>query len=174
MARGASGLRVEPPLAGDLYWIECEPPGRLAIAARPRAGDWLEDELRAWVRQGANVIVSLLEPHEIAELDLGEEEALCASLGLTFLNFGIPDRGVPANSAAAVALAVDLGQRIDSGAGVAIHCRAGIGRSATIAALVLKTMGVQVEEGLKRVAIARGLSVPDTPEQSTWLGNLEL
>ena len=34
------------------YWIDGPWPGRLAIVPRPRGGDWLEDEVRAWRQVG--------------------------------------------------------------------------------------------------------------------------
>lgn len=39
-------------------------PGRLAISARPRGGDWLPDEIRAWLRAGIDTVVSLLTATE--------------------------------------------------------------------------------------------------------------
>ena len=52
------------------FWIEGPWSGRLAIAPRPRGGDWLEEEVRAWQQSGLNLVVSLLAPEEVAELDL--------------------------------------------------------------------------------------------------------
>jgi hypothetical protein len=45
-----------------IHWIELPLTGRLAIAARPRAGDWLVDEVAAWRAAGIDLVVSLLEP----------------------------------------------------------------------------------------------------------------
>ena len=45
----------------DVHWIEAPSHGRLGIMARPRGGDWLEDDLRRLVWSGVNVIVSLLD-----------------------------------------------------------------------------------------------------------------
>jgi hypothetical protein len=67
----------------------------LAIMPRPRAGEWLEDEVTSWHREGIRTVVSLLEVPEIAELGLLEEPRLCASQGIEFISFPIPDRGVP-------------------------------------------------------------------------------
>jgi len=33
-----------------ICWIAWQSPGRLGIMARPRAGDWLEDEIGGWQR----------------------------------------------------------------------------------------------------------------------------
>jgi hypothetical protein len=40
--------------------------------ASPR-WDWLDDEVRAWRRAGLDIAVSLLEPGEAQDLDLGRE-----------------------------------------------------------------------------------------------------
>jgi hypothetical protein len=32
-----------------IYWINTPWPGRLAIVPRPRGGDWLEEEVGAWL-----------------------------------------------------------------------------------------------------------------------------
>jgi hypothetical protein len=52
----------------DINWIPGPWRGRLAIAARPRGGDWLEDELKGWSESGVKVVVSLLETDEAIAL----------------------------------------------------------------------------------------------------------
>ena len=79
----------------DVYWIDAATGLRLAIMPRPRAGDWLEDEIAGWRLEGVDVVVSLLEPDEAAELGLQREAALCTAQGMRFLALPIPDRGVP-------------------------------------------------------------------------------
>ena len=67
--------------------------GKLAISTRPRGGDWLEDEAAAYRRVGVDVLVSLLEGEEAAELDLSEERKAAEANGIQFLSLPIPDRG---------------------------------------------------------------------------------
>ena len=55
-------------MLAQLYWIDAPTGRRLAILARPRGGDWLEDEVRSWRGQGIDVVVSLLTPAEILSL----------------------------------------------------------------------------------------------------------
>jgi len=50
----------------DLFWIPGPWRGRLAVATRPRGGDWLADEAAGWRRAGLDVVVSLLENEEAA------------------------------------------------------------------------------------------------------------
>ncbi len=152
----------------SLYWIDRPGPGRIAIMARPRAGDWLADEVAGWRANGVDIVVSLLEPDEVCELDLKDEPAMCAMERIDFQTFPIPDRGTP-STAEAKQLAQRLAARIDDGCSIAIHCRAGIGRSSVIAALVLIVLGDPPAEVFGRISAARRLQVPDTEAQQAWV-----
>jgi len=45
----------------------------------------------------------------------------------------------------------------------------GIGRSALIAACLLKSQGIGVDEAFAMIARARGFAVPDTEGQREWV-----
>ncbi|TWB83055.1 dual specificity protein phosphatase-like protein [Nitrospirillum amazonense] len=155
-----------------LYWIASgDPPwiGRLAIMARPRAGDWLEDEVAAWHAAGVNEVISLLEPAEVSELGLMSEEALCRGLGMAFTSLPIPDRGVPDSRRQVASLARRLSRDVAAGLSVAVHCRAGIGRSSLLAACVMASTGLDASAAFARIAQARGVPVPDTEGQRAWV-----
>ncbi|MGH6794984.1 MAG: hypothetical protein ACREDD_12980 [Methylocella sp.] len=124
-----------------IYWIDLPASGRLAIMPRPRAGDWLDGEIAGWQGQGIDLIVSLLEAEEVRELDLQREAGLCHGAGMEFIAFPIPDGGVPPTTREAVILAEAIITRLNEGKSVALHCRAGIGRSSLIAACVLVLLG---------------------------------
>ena len=151
------------------YLIEGPWPGRLAIVPRPRGGDWLENEVRAWKKMGFDVVVSLLTTDELDELGLADEADLSRAQGLQFCEFPIPDLGIPKSSAAARELVDNLRSDLDGGKQIAIHCRQGIGRSGLIAAAVLVLSGVEPEFAIRQVSAARGLSVPETAEQREWV-----
>ena len=153
----------------ELYWISGRMPGKLALMARPRAGDWLEDEIGHWRASGVNAVVSLLETEEVSDLSLQRERALCEQHGIDFLSFPIVDRGVPGSMRETRALAETLLGRIAKGQGVAIHCRAGIGRSSIIAGSVLVLDGMSANDALAAIAMARRTPVPDTDAQRDWL-----
>jgi len=136
--------------------------------ARPRAEDWLEADLDAWKSAGVDQVVSLLEREEVSELGLQAEPDMCREKGIVFLSFPIPDRGVP-DIREARHLAETLARDIASGRSVAIHCRAGIGRSSLIAACALICSGGDAHEALQLIKDARGVSVPDTEEQRDWV-----
>ena len=153
----------------DLFWIPGTGPGRLAIALRPRGGDWLEDEARAWHRAGVDVVVSLLEPEEEAQLNLAGERDAAERNGMQFVSFPVVDRGVPSSIQATVSLLRSITSALESGKNVAVHCRQGVGRSGMIAAAVLMSTGSTPEAAIDTVTSARGLTVPETPEQARWL-----
>lgn len=153
----------------DIYKIICIGDGFLAIMARPRSGDWLEDEVAELKTLGVTAVLSLLEIEEERELGLQDEGALCVRMGMTFDRFPIPDRGVPDSHAVVRAIGMQYFEAMSAGQGVVIHCRAGIGRSALMAAAVLFHNGHDAEAALERIASSRGVPVPDTKEQRDWV-----
>ncbi|HXP72759.1 MAG TPA: protein-tyrosine phosphatase family protein [Stellaceae bacterium] len=116
------------------------------------------------------MVASLLEPQEQLELGLRDEAEHCRATGIDFASFPIPDRGVPASLVDAVALVRRLAHAIEIGSIVGLHCHAGIGRSGMIAAAVLIALGHTEDRALELVAAGRGLRIPETPEQGSWVG----
>ena len=153
----------------DIYWIDGPWPGKLAILARPRGEDWLEDEIARWKDTGVDVVVSLLTREEDFDLGLVNERELVHRLGLTFISFPIADYSVPTSNKELRQLVSELAQSLTAGGNVGIHCRQGIGRSSLVAACVLVTSGKSADAAFQRISSARGRSVPDTPEQRNWV-----
>lgn len=144
-------------------------PGRLAISARPRGGDWLEDEIRAWREAGVDVIVSLLTPDEVASLGLQRETELSEQAGLEFLSLPIVDRSIPALDSHTLDFLERIETALDQGKRIAVHCRQGIGRSGLIAASLLVARGAPPAIAVERVGRARRIMVPETSEQRAWI-----
>ena len=153
----------------EIYWVETETPGRVAIMPCPWGGEWLDDEIREMSRQRVDVLVSLLEDHEVEELFLKDEPAKCRKAGIAFLSHPIRDHDVPKSGKKTVPFIREIAGRFREGKRVAVHCRAGIGRSATVAACVLLLSGMPQEEVLRRMEKARGFRVPGTPDQFAWI-----
>lgn len=145
--------------------------GTLSVMAKPVPGEWIEDEFIGFARLGVDKIVCLLEEWEQLELGLVDEAKLCAKNNIEYVSFPIPDRGLP-KTELALALAEELHSEICAGKHVAIHCRAGIGRTGIIAGTVLLTFGKTAKEALDLISDARGVRVPDTEEQEAWLGSI--
>lgn len=152
----------------NLYWIASDQI-RLAIAPRPRGDEWLADDVRSLKEAGVDVLVSALTRSEAEELGLTSEEGCCRRSGLEFLSFPVEDRSVPAKLDTFDTLLNNLKQRLGNGKRVAVHCRAGIGRSAIIVACLLMRNGFSSKAAFLAIEKARGLSVPDTEEQRRWV-----
>jgi protein-tyrosine phosphatase len=153
----------------ELYWIDTTSTLQLALMARPRAGDWLEDEVAHWKRSGVGIVISLLERDEVDELGLAMEATLCRQSDIEFLSFPIPDRGLPKDADVAMNFAAYIASK---GIPIAIHCRAGIGRSSLMAAAVLIAKDITPAAALSAIERARGLPIPDTDAQRDWVMKL--
>lgn len=155
------------------FWIATGRPGRLGVMPRPRGGEWLKDEIKGLKSAGVDAVLCLLQPDEIAELGLEAEKRLCEANGIAYLGFPVPNRGVPANAAAFKVVALDIADRLRAGMSVAVHCRAGIGRSSLAAACVMVELGFKGDKAFTLIAQARGLPVPDTGLQRDWIREFE-
>jgi len=82
-----------------LYWLNGPWKGRIALAARPRGGDWLKEDVADWKRAGIQAVLSLLTPEEQKELELQDEPDEVRKHGLKFSSFPIPDMQVPRTEA---------------------------------------------------------------------------
>ena len=156
------------------YWIETGIPAKLAIMPAPYGGKRMEDEIRLLKREGADILVSLLTPAEEFHLGLELEHAACSGHGIRFRSFPIPDRDVPSSTAAFLQFLETLHEDLLQGRSIVAHCRAGIGRSSLLLASLMHREGLAVDDAFRRITHARGMLVPDTPEQLRWVENLLL
>ncbi|WP_118134358.1 dual specificity protein phosphatase family protein [Oceanicella sp. SM1341] len=154
---------MTPPI----FRVETGAPGMLFIMPAP-SGERLAGDIAHFRAMGADTVVSLLEPSEIAELSLAAEPEACRAAGLDFLHLPVPDFGLP-ERAPFEALAAELGERLRRGRGVAVHCRGGIGRSGTLVSCVTGAFCGSAEEAIARVTRARGVPVPETPAQRDFI-----
>lgn len=152
----------------EVYWIRDIEPLRFAMMPRPRGGEWLADEVSGWRQMGIHAVVSLLHQYEADELQISEEERMCVNYGIRYQSFPIKDRGTPESERGFFDLASQLAASVKEGAAVAVHCRAGIGRSGLLAGAVLLHLGISIPDVFPALARARGLAVPDTPAQAQW------
>jgi protein-tyrosine phosphatase len=153
----------------ELFWIPTPLSGRLAVAPRPRGGDWLDDEIAVWREVGVDVVVALLTPDEVAEFELEREADAAERVGIRFRAFPIADRDVPASRAAFRDLVTEIAVEFGAGRRVVVHCRQGIGRAGLVAAGVLIAGGLDSDAAVTRLTAARGRPVPETSEQRRWL-----
>jgi protein-tyrosine phosphatase len=139
------------------------------MAARPRGGDWLDDEMSEWRRAGIDTVVSLLTAEEEQDLDLKNEAREVKARGMKFISLPIPDRQVPRAESEVAAALEKLDADLSSRKNVVVHCRQGIGRTGLVGACLLVTKGLSPGAAVESVSAARGLQVPETDEQRRWI-----
>jgi protein-tyrosine phosphatase len=156
-------------MAGEFYQVNGPWSGKLWIAARPRGGDWLEDEIARWSSQGASAVLSLLTSDEERDLDLENEASVARTRGMEFVSLPIADRDIPPSENAFARAVEWLDSALTAGRTVVVHCRQGIGRSGMAATCALVLNGAEPAAAIAHVSSARGLAVPETGPQREWI-----
>lgn len=151
-----------------MYWIPKNGGGRLGIAARPRGGDWIPDEVTAWRSVGVDTVILLLTPEENAELELVDEARLCAAADIRFYLVPIPERSLPTSRAAINQLGDDLLLDLEDDRSVFVHCRQRTGRSSLVAASVLIASGEDPERALVVIESTRGRPMRTCSPWQDW------
>ena len=129
-------------MSTEIHWLEGPWPGKLALSARPRGGEWLPDELTDWKRKGVQMVLSLLTPEEERDLGIREEADEARRQGLAFSSFPIADRQVPRSEAQLGEVLDKLVSSLTAGRNVLVHCRQGVGRTGLVAACLLVKNGM--------------------------------
>ena len=153
----------------NVYWINNLSSGRLGVMPRPRGGDWLEDEVSSLKQFEVDAVVSLLESHEVTDLDIAAEQELCEAQGIEFLSFPVVDRNIPVSLPEFSRFAEKVASLLRGNKSVVVHCRQGVGRAGLLAACVLILNGISADEALSRISQARGCAVPETEEQKAFV-----
>ena len=156
-------------IATQLFWIEGPWPGKLALAARPRGGDWLADEMAAWRQAGVGTVLSLLTEEEEGALGLQEEADEAKAHGITFRSLPVEDRQVPRSPSELAKTLEVVEADLQSGKNLVIHCRQGVGRSGLVGACLLVAKGLNAGAAVDRISKSRGVQVPETAEQRQWI-----
>ncbi len=140
-------------------WIEAAPAADGAVLVLPAPGGSPDAHAGQLARIGVAVLVSLVEASEAADLGLDLEglARACAAHGSVFRHAPIADMGVPdaAFEAGWARLGPWLAAELRRGRRIAIHCRAGLGRSGTVAARLLIELGLDPALAIDRVRAAR-------------------
>ena len=149
----------------EIYWTN----EKIATMPKPNGGQFLEDEIFSLKEQGVDVLVSMLEDHEIERFELEQEKVFCSKNLITYLNFPILDRNLPESFEDVHKFVKKLSRYSEVNKKIAFHCFAGIGRSSLIACCLMVLQGMDVDEAFSQISDARGFPVPDTQAQLEWV-----
>jgi hypothetical protein len=145
-----------------------EVPGSLWLSSMPgRFGSW--DEFENDVRRTRLALVICLTPRsEMQELSPAYAAAVArGGASWEWLHLPMPNFGVPDDAPAFRRGVEHIAQTLSKGQAVMMHCAAGMGRTGSAAACVLKALGLDTEEALQRVRQAG--SNPQNAEQSGFV-----
>ncbi|MBK6452313.1 MAG: ADP-ribosylglycohydrolase family protein [Proteobacteria bacterium] len=114
------------------YWVV---PGRFLVGEHPgsRSRARSMDRLRRFLEAGITCFIDLTELDESPGYDRHLPFESPSGRRIDYLRQPIPDHGVPADRATMDRILAMLDDALESGHGVYLHCRAGIGRSAMVA-----------------------------------------
>lgn len=160
-----------PGLAGRLLLSPC--PGRRAAApaSEPEASAALAEDLAQFSMLGAAGVLSLVEAQELP----GGPTDFAAAVdraGLRWAHLPIRDFGVPDDAFALAWQQFDLLGRLRAGESWAIHCRAGLGRTGTVAAQLLVEAGQEPAEAIATIRRQHAAAAVETAAQAQYLMNL--
>ncbi len=128
--------------------------------------------VRAWQPE---IVIALLEDHEYAFLGIPRFRADVLRAGLPWVFAPIVDGGIP--SAEFRETWTSLGPQVRAilqrGGRVLIHCRAGLGRTGMLAAMLLVELGEDAESAIRRVRAARANTI-ETRAQETYVRQHEI
>jgi atypical dual specificity phosphatase len=139
--------------------------GSLWLAPMPGRLEPWDEFLQQARRAGLTRIVCLTPIEEVRALSVPYHDALqqgglpCAWMHLPMRNFGLGEDDQAFRDGIAA-----LAQALGGGESILLHCAAGIGRTGTAAACVLKRLGLGRAQALQRVRDAG--SNPETAVQS--------
>jgi protein-tyrosine phosphatase len=143
--------------------------GSLWLASMPgRFESWASFQAEAESVRLAQV-VCLTPRDELAQLSPAYHAAVAAgTTPFRWLHLPMRNFGVPQDAAGFRREVAQLAAALQAGDAVMLHCAAGIGRTGTAAACLLKALGLSAEEALQRVRAAG--SNPQNAQQSGLVG----
>lgn len=123
------------------------------------------DAIKAW---GAATIVTLIEPHEINALMVDGIRQETVSRGMEWLHMPITDVLIPderfttawREHGPRLISAICAGQR------VLVHCKGGLGRAGTVAALMLVELGIGADQAIEAVRKVRRGAIETTGQEA--------
>ncbi len=155
---------IKTPEGGTIGMVHC--PGRCTA---PWQRDLRADisAIEAW---GADGLVSLIEGHEFTKLGVTAFPQVILGSHIAWYHIPIRDMQTPGTDAFAAwashgPVIIDT---LRSGGRIVLHCAAGLGRTGTMAAKLLMTLGLTADDAIARVRTARPGTI-ETAEQEAYV-----
>jgi len=127
------------------YWVV---PGRLLVGEHPGSQSRADamDRLRRFLAAGVTCFLDLTDPREVPSYEDLLPFATPGGRRVEYLREPIPDHGVPSGPEVMARVLVMIDDALAADHVVYVHCRAGIGRSATVAGCWLASHPVGADD----------------------------
>ena len=130
-------------------------PGALSLTGVPGRYAAFDEEAALITDTSVDLVVCLLSMDELSQTSPAYAHAARSDgLPWDWQQHPVPDFGVPDDRGAFLALARDIAERLRKGEHVLVHCHAGIGRTGTLATLILMALGMDRQPALAAVEAA--------------------
>lgn len=154
-------------------------PGRLGLTFAPgkkqhgMTGRWdrdLDTDLaRLRTVHGTDLLVSLIESHELVALHIADLRERATAHGIDMLWYPIPDNSVPASITDLDQIVTRIVTALAAGRSVVIHCMGGLGRTDLVAAAcLLATTSLSPRDAMAIVRRARPGAI-ESPAQEQYV-----
>src|SRR5512140_2607995 len=159
---------IPPQPVPACYWVV---PGRLLVGEHPGSHSRAEamERLRSFLAAGVTCFIDLTQPQEMASYEALLPFATPTGRRVEYLRQPIPDHDVPEDRGTMERILVLLDDALAAGHMVYLHCRAGIGRSATVAGCWLANQRGSAELALQELQeywkqSSQSIRWPEIPE----------
>ena len=119
-------------------------------------------------RHRADVLVLLVEDHELHLLEVPDLAAEVEHASMELIRFPIVDVSVPDDPEAVAALLGTIRGRLDAGQRVLVACRGGLGRTGTVVGCLLRDAGLDGDAAVALTRTTRGGTI-ETPRQEAFV-----
>jgi ADP-ribosyl-[dinitrogen reductase] hydrolase len=175
-------MRICNSISNPLFvnYLPVDGGGRLGLTMAPgRCQTNLSGEIR-WERDlkvdlarlrdyhRTDLLVCLLEDHELVALGIPSYEEAAARAGIVVRRFTIADGGTPGDGFAE--LVAEVKDAVELGQSVVIHCAAGLGRAGTVGGCLLRAFGFDSDAAQTILKAARGPRCPENSKQRRYIG----
>ncbi|NER01536.1 MAG: protein phosphatase [Okeania sp. SIO3C4] len=130
--------------------------------------DLNKDLLRLRLDYEIDILITLLEEHELEDIQISDLGKVAEAQGIKSIRFPIKDRSIPTSIDEFIYLINNILKVVTKGQTVVIHCQAGLGRTGTVAACCLVALGYSAVEAIALVRQTRQYTI-ETKQQENFV-----